>query len=400
MEKLSLSGLLGLVEMALAENFFDQTFYITAETTDIRNYRERNYCFLKLIEKDESGIVATADAVIWRQAYPQIFDFEKKTGIKFDKSLEVLLEVSVEYSPKWGLRLNIHRIDASFTLGKLELQRKETLEKLVANNPQLIWERNGEYFSRNGQLPLPSPIRRIALITAPASDGQRDFKHEIASNPYGYCFLIDEYLSQVQGNGAEKVLVEQLNSILQSNRKYDLVVLVRGGGSQTDFGPFDSYDLGVALAAFPIPVITGIGHERNVSIADLLSNKAVKTPTKAASYIIEQNAQWESGLLEMHQQICQLSNQILDELTTRLSRKSYSVLHISQLLAERYQNRLTKTEQALNHLNPERVLERGYALVSKNGRIVKDSEDVAIAETIDIYMKDWEMQAEVKAIRD
>ena len=398
MEAVSLSGLLGLVEMALSENFFDRTFHIVAETADIRNYKDRSYCFLKLIEKDETGIIANADAVLWKQAYHQISNFERQTGVKFDKNLEVLLEVSIEYSPKWGLRLHIHTIDPTFTLGKLELQRREVLKTLVNQYPAWVWEEDGMYHSKNQRLVVPGTVQKIALITAPASDGQRDFLHELLSNPFGYAFDVDEYLTQIQGNGAEKLILNQFRRVVDSGKKYDVVVLVRGGGSQTDFGPFDTLELGRAIAAFPYPMVTGIGHERNISIADLMAHTSVKTPTKAASFLLEINLAFESRLIGKGQKIRQEALELLQNAESILHRKLQSVSRWAELHSEKINNTLNQKELAIHHLNPLKVMERGYAIITKGGHRITSQNQIEAGDTLTLYTSQVKIQSKVDTI--
>ena len=398
MEAVSLSGLLGLVEMALSENFFDRTFHIVAETADIRNYKDRSYCFLKLIEKDETGIIANADAVLWKQAYHQISNFERQTGVKFDKNLEVLLEVSIEYSPKWGLRLHIHTIDPTFTLGKLELQRREVLKTLVDQYPAWVWEEDGMYHSKNQRLVVPGIVQKIALITAPASDGQRDFLHELLSNPFGYAFDVDEYLTQIQGNGAEKLILNQFRRVVDSGKKYDVVVLVRGGGSQTDFGPFDTLELGRAIAAFPYPMVTGIGHERNISIADLMAHTSVKTPTKAASFLLEINLAFESRLIGKGQKIRQEALELLQNAESILHRKLQSVSRWAELHSEKINNTLNQKELAIHHLNPLKVMERGYAIITKGGHRITAQNQIEAGDTLTLYTSQLKIQSKVDTI--
>jgi len=398
LEAVSLSGLLGLVEMALSENFFDRTFHIVAETADIRNYKDRSYCFLKLIEKDETGIIANADAVLWKQAYHQISNFERQTGVKFDKNLEVLLEVSIEYSPKWGLRLHIHTIDPTFTLGKLELQRREVLKTLVNQYPAWVWEEDGMYHSKNQRLVVPGTVQKIALITAPASDGQRDFLHELLSNPFGYAFDVDEYLTQIQGNGAEKLILNQFRRVVDSGKKYDVVVLVRGGGSQTDFGPFDTLELGRAIAAFPYPMVTGIGHERNISIADLMAHTSVKTPTKAASFLLEINLAFESRLIGKGQKIRQEALELLQNAESILHRKLQSVSRWAELHSEKINNTLNQKELAIHHLNPLKVMERGYAIITKGGHRITSQNQIEAGDTLTLYTSQLKIQGKVDTI--
>jgi exodeoxyribonuclease VII large subunit len=234
-------------------------------------------------------------------------------------------------------------------VGTLELERQQTLDRLLKENPSTIQLFDGVYRTYNNRLPLPAVIENIALITAPNSDGQRDFKQEIIKNKHQYRFTVTEFLTTIQGDTAHKLILEQLILIEQIGIPYDAVAIVRGGGSQTDFKPFDDYELSKYIANFPIPVFTGIGHDRNQSIADLMAREQ-KTPTKAASLFVEHNFEFENNLIN-------LKTIFFD------------------LIKDQVQNAKEKLEHAKRIVklsSPQAILNRGFAIITINNKIITD----------------------------
>ncbi|MDB5240996.1 MAG: exodeoxyribonuclease, partial [Spirosoma sp.] len=304
MNPIRLSDLAFTLEAVIDEAFGQRALWVVAETSDIKNYPDRNYCFLTLVEREAGReTLAKLDACIWRKNYHTIRDFESETGIAFARNIQLLLLVSVGFSPVYGLRVEILKIDPTYTLGNLERERQAVLDRLVEEHPDLVWLEAGQYITANQLLPRPAVMQRLALISAPNSDGWRDFRHELANNAHGYTFKVDEYLTQVQGTGAERAICTQLERIRSSNVSYDAVVIVRGGGSQLDFGSFDTFLMGHTVAGFDIPILAGIGHERNVSLTDMLCHESVKTPTKAAAFLIEHNRQFEENCLQLRDRL-------------------------------------------------------------------------------------------------
>jgi len=383
-QPISLTQLAAIISDTIDATFIDKPIWVIAETSDIKNYTDRYYCFLSLIEKNESKITAKLEAVIWRNSYHIINKFEQNTQIKFDKNLKLLLLVNVTFSSQYGLKLSVLDIDSSYTLGNIELERKAILHRLVKENPKIIAFDGQYYFTINKQLSIPKIIRKIAIITAPNSDGQRDFLHELKNNPNSFVFEIDEYLTQIQGNGASESILKQLQNIAASKSNYDVIAIVRGGGSQTDFTAFENYNLALAIAAFPIPIITGIGHERNISIADLMSNNALKTPTKVATYIIENNCDFEEDLMQNYSSILQYSFQIIDNCKSELENIKSDLTQSTKNIISTQKQNLENVNLTLKLLSPENVLARGYAIVSKNKSIVTNGETLNENDSINI----------------
>ena len=389
MSPIRLSDLAFTLEAVIDQAFGQKAVWVVAETSDIKNYPDRGYCFLTLVEREQSReTVAKLDACIWRRNYHTIRDFEQETGIAFARNIQLLLLVSVGFSPVYGLRLEILKIDPSYTLGNLERERQAVLDSLVQDHPDLIWLEAGQYITANQLLPRPAVIQRLALITAPNSDGWRDFRHELQQNPFGYEFVVDEYLTQVQGQGAERAICGQLERIRASTVAYDAVVIVRGGGSQLDFGSFDTYLMGQTVAGFPIPILAGIGHERNVSITDLLCHQSVKTPTKAAAFLIEHNRQFEETCLRLNERLRVVAREALQTAREHLDRETERLRFVGHTYLRQHHTNLTEKAVTLRHLDPSNILRRGYALLLRNGRILTQTATIQPNETLQVQMHD------------
>lgn len=390
MSPIRLSDLAFTLDAVIDEAFGQKAVWVVAETSDIKNYPDRGYCFLTLVERDANGrdTLAKLDACIWRKNYHAIGDFERATGVAFARNIQLLLLVSVSFSPVYGLRLEILKIDPSYTLGNLERERQTVLDTLVKNHPDLVWLEDGQYITANQLLPRPAVIQRIALITAPNSDGWRDFRHELTQNPFGYDFVVDEYLTQVQGQGAERAICGQLERIRTNDTGYDAVVIVRGGGSQLDFGSFDSYLMGEAVAGFGIPILAGIGHERNVSITDLLCHESVKTPTKAAAFLIEHNRQFEETCLQLRDRLRVVTRDALQTAREELDRETERLRFVTQTYFRECHTNLIEKAVTLRHLDPSNVLRRGYALLLREGRILTQTSGIQLNETLQVQLRD------------
>jgi exodeoxyribonuclease VII large subunit len=340
------------------------------------------------VEKDGNTTIAKMDAVIWRQQYHIIREFSKVTGISFDKNISILMRVQVGFNAQYGLRLQILELDSGFTLGAIELQRQATLMKLIEKNPTNIALVNGDYITFNSKLSLPLVLQKIALITAPGSDGERDFKHELKHNAFGYHFEIDSYLTQIQGKDADKAILGQLDLIVNIGKKYDLIAIVRGGGSQLDFSAFDTYDLGLKIATFPIPIIAGIGHERNVSIADLMCFSSLKTPTKAASFIIEYNTIFEQQIERLKARLVYVADGIIQSSKNNMERTAVALKNATIIFFKDKHNALNQKSLTIKLLDPSNVLARGYAILQNKNGIIMQADKLKKGDKITATTKD------------
>jgi len=356
-----LSEFISEIENCLNETFYGDTFWITTEISDVNKKPDKRWCYLKLIEKEGKNVTAEIGAVFWTPGYAYIEKFEKETKQLFKDGLEITCRVKVTFHKRWGLKLEVVEIDYAYTLGKLEAERQETLERLVKENPDHVKLVGEQYYTFNKSLPLPTVVQRIALITAPDSDGQRDFKQELANNPYGYAFHVDEFITQIQGDKAHEFIVGKLLLIEAQKSTYDVVAIVRGGGSQLDLKAFDNYDLARTVASFPIPILTGIGHDRNTSIVDLMARQE-KTPTKVANVIIQRNFYFEQAVLELKERLVDR----VDELFTNAK------------------NNLKEIKRFVKASNPLTILKKGFAIVKQNNIIVTNPTAIEVGADIQI----------------
>jgi exodeoxyribonuclease VII large subunit len=375
MQAINLSQLLYKIDETLQSQFGYQTFWIKAEITDVKKYESKRWCFLKLIEKKDTEIIAEMKATAWSQGYVFIEQFERLTQQHFANGLQIICKVKVKYSIKYGLSFDVLEIDNSFALGQIELQKQATLKRLVDESNGQITKDEEHYFTPNKKLKLPVVIQKIALITAQNSDGQRDFNNELLNNNYGYAFEVDEYLCQIQGENAHQNIIKQFEQIFASNIQYDCVAMVRGGGSETDFKPFEQYDLAKLVANFHIPIFTGIGHDRNTSIVDLMARQ-LKTPTKVAAQIVDHNYMFENNLLYQF-------NQIEQNIALKIDRAKQNLVNLKRLLQS---------------LDPQNVLKKGYALVKFNNKIISNTNQLQKGNEIETYIKNTKIVSKISNI--
>ena len=276
--------------------------------------------FFDLVEKDPNAnhIIAKISGKAFGIGTVRITHFEMTTGQKFTNNINLMLQVEVDYHNAYGLSLILTNIDTNFTIGRLQQQRDLTLQKLVNEN-SFITKVNDQYQTTNKKLSLNLVIQHIALISSTSSAGAEDFKHSLENNPFNYKFQIDEYFAMVQGNNNHQQFFERIIDVYKSGIKYDAVVITRGGGAQTDFLLFDNYRIAKAVAKFPIPIITGIGHQKNTTIVDLMAHTQTKTPTQAAEFIIEHNQTFEKNLSNFQKNIIIKSQQRFNKSTQNLT---------------------------------------------------------------------------------
>ena len=365
-EKIKLSELVDQIKGTLQQRFAGEVFWITSEITNVKPQEfSRPYRFITFIEKEGNMTKAQINGVFWSSALNQIDEFEKITKQPFVSGLELTCKVRVSFNNRYGLQLEVLEIDCTYALGKIEIERQQTLDRLVKENAKHIKLVDGQFRTSNNSLSLPTLIQRIALITAPNSDGQRDFKKEIENNKHEYAFSIQEYLTQIQGDTAHTLILQQLNLIEQEKENFDVVVIVRGGGSQTDFKPFDDYELSKYVASFPIPILTGIGHDRNTSIVDLMCLQH-KTPTKVATFIIDHNFTFEVEILDLKERVA---------------------VRVKNLI-ENAKEDLEEMKRLVRSFSPATILNRGFAIITINGKIVTDPRDIKLAAEMQTLLRD------------
>lgn len=412
MEALSLYELNNLVRSRLELAFPDE-YWVQAELSDVRS-NASGHCYLELIEKDARGnnLIAKARGMIWSPVYRLLKPyFEQETGQAFVSGIKVLVKVTVSFHELYGYSLNIVDIDPSYTLGDMARRRREILAQL---------EEEG-VLTLNKELEMPLLPQRVAVISSAMAAGYGDFCNQLENNPYGYVFYPRLFPAMMQGERVEASVIAALDRIYARTEAWDAVVIIRGGGATSDLSSFDSYLLAANCAQFPLPIITGIGHERDDTVVDAVAHTRVKTPTAAAEYLIarvhesarlvessgERLRRGALSLLEREKQrMAQCSSRLpalfanykLRE-ERRLDRCSHRLRAAvkSGLLEERYRlekwaqripwltasridrerHRLQLLEQRTQALSPERLLARGYSITLLDGRAVTDPSQVA-----------------------
>jgi exodeoxyribonuclease VII large subunit len=342
-----LSELTAIIKRSIEEAFHYRSFWVVADVSNHTYKETSNYHYFELVEKagERGDILAKMSASAWGAGSGKISRFEKITGQRFGSNIRVLVQVQVTYHPRFGLQLSLQDIDPSFTLGAMEAQRQETLRRLVTENPGIVQLIDGNYITQNQQLQIPRVIQRIALVSAAQSAGAEDFRHSLQHNEYGYLFFVDEFHAPVQGEHHAEALLECIVKVFTTGKPYDVVVLTRGGGAQTDFLIFDDYKIGQAIAKFPIPVITGIGHQKNETIADLMAHTALKTPTKAAEYIIAHNKAFEDRILALQKAVVIKSQQLFSKHQQSLSTVKSIVVNQSRNILSEHKDLMASSRQ-------------------------------------------------------
>ncbi len=358
---IKLSAFISEIEDCIAATFYGETFWITAEISDVNKKPDKRWCYLKFIEKDGKIISTEISAVFWSQGYTFIEQFEKETKQLFKDGIEVTCKVKVTFHKRYGLKLEVLEIDYAYTVGQLEAERQQTLDRLVKENSKHIKLVGEQYHTFNKSLPIPVVIQRIALLTAFDSDGQRDFKQELKNNPYEYAFYVEEFLTQIQGDKAHELILAQLKLIEAKKENFDVVAIVRGGGSQLDLKPFDVYELAQYVASFPLPILTGIGHDRNTSIVDLMARQE-KTPTKVADVIMQRNFQFEQALIALKERLEGRTDELFDNA----------------------KNKLKELKRFVKASNPLTILKKGFAIVKRDATILTNASTVDAGAEIQI----------------
>lgn len=351
-----LSQLNDQIQDTINARFKGQTYWVVADITNHSFKADKKIHYFELVEKSEKSSAITAKIMgkSWGTGALRILDFEISTGQRFTNNLHVLVQVSVDFHPLYGLSVNLLDIDSNFMLGILEQQRNATLERLVKENDFI--QKDGDlYTTLNSRLKLAAVIQRVAVISSSSSAGNEDFRHTMQHNDFGYIFQIDDYHTVVQGDNNAKLFLNKLIEVYSTGIPYDAIVITRGGGAQSDFLIFDNYNIGRAVAKFPIPVITGIGHQKNVSITDMMAHTNTKTPTKAAEFIIAHNRSFEQGILALQRTIAVKSQQLFLLHYKELSELKSSISHNARELVSGHKEQLMQSRQHITN-NSSKVI--------------------------------------------
>jgi len=421
MEHLSLYDLNNRIKDCLKNNL-DQSYWVATEIGEMR-LNQKGHCYLELVEKKDDEILAKNKATIWSYTYRNLSGwFESLTGQTLKPGLKILCNIAVNYHEVYGLSLNIKDIDANYTLGERAKKRLEILNRLKEDG----------IYDMNNELSLPLVPQRIAIIASSTSAGYLDFITQLDNNTAGYSFKTSLHQAIMQGSDAEDSIIR---AILEANAhidKYDLLVIIRGGGATLDLECFDTYGLASHIAQFPIPVITGIGHERDETIADIVANTSLKTPTAVAEFLISGIKEYDEIIDSLYAQIFEYVTHTLRERRTHLEYLSKHIRYISEnmlkthmvhlsilgkstqsaakgrkkvletviqncvqslkLNTTRYLDLKNKDLQnilsSIDLVDPKRVLKRGYSIVRKGNKIMKSAQDLQEGDVIESEFHD------------
>ncbi len=322
-EKLSLTELQLIIRDSLYLSL-PEAFWVIAEIAELKeNYA--GHCYLELIEKhpDEKNVRARIKGIVWSNRYRFLKAFfENSTGESLREGLKILVKVKVEYHELYGLSLIISDIDPAFTLGEMAMKRQIIIKKL---------EQEG-VFSMNKELDFPVVPQRIAIISSKNAAGYSDFINQLNGNSFGYVFYCALIETSMQGTETEQSVISALDKIALNANLFDLVVIIRGGGSQTDLSWFDNYNIAYHVTQFPLPVITGIGHDKDMSVTDMVANKSLKTPTAVADFLIDCVSVTDNLIIRMTSEIIDLSRIIIEKNRNSIDTAGIRLLPLTRIL--------------------------------------------------------------------
>lgn len=409
MEKnvLSLFELNQLVRRSVRTCLPDE-YWVQVELSDVRaNYS--GHCYLECVQKDpkSNSLIAKARGIIWSNVFSQLKPyFEQETGQAFVSGIKVLVKVTVDFHELYGYSLTIVDIDPAYTLGDMARRRREILLRLQEEG----------VLSLNKELELPVLAQRIAVISSATAAGYGDFCNQLENNAFGFAFYPRLFPAIMQGERVEASVIAALDRIYAESEKWDVVVIIRGGGATSDLSGFDTYDLAASCAQFPLPIITGIGHERDDTVIDLVAHTRVKTPTAAAEFLVNhlrQTAeQLENYAYYIRQEVPARLNREKERLERcitriparvqmRLQREDFRRERLAKRMEMAWQSRLAKEQYRLELLSrlsvalqarllkekhrldlleksveaasPDLLLKRGYSITLKDGKAVTDA---------------------------
>lgn len=385
-------------------------YWVQAETSDVR-VNQNGHCYLEFIEKDKQGksVVAKTRAMIWANTFHLLRAyFEDTTGQPFSSGIKVMVQVTIEYHELFGLSLVVQDLDPCFTIGDQALNRAAIIKQL---------EEDG-VLTLNKELELPGLPNRIAIISSPTAAGYEDFCEQLKNNKEGFVFHTKLFPSIMQGNRSEDSIIAALDAIYAHKDLFDAVVIIRGGGATSELSCFDSYLLAANCAQFPLPVITGIGHERDDTVLDIVAHARAKTPTAVAEFLIGKVQLAYDLLLSVQETIISDVNSRMQSELLKLStyetgkdffmrnwnKQQLSQLETISISLKRYVQQLLKqnlssldtAEKHLRLISPDNVLKRGYTLTIKGDKVLKNYAELKVGDEITTVFKNGKIDSIVK----
>ena len=408
MEPITLLELNGRVKSTLQFEM-PYAYWVQAEISSI-SPSGQGHCYLELVQKDATGrnFLAKAKANIWRGTWLRLKPyFEEQTGETLKVGMKVLLQVTVTFHEVYGYSLVVQDIDPTYTMGDMARRRKEILEQLAKDG----------VIGLNRELDIPALPNRIAVISSATAAGWGDFRDQLANNIYGFRFYVKLFPALMQGDDVERSVISALNAVAMQRDDFDVVIIIRGGGAVSELSCFDSYDLAFNIANFPLPVITGIGHERDDTVADVVAHTKVKTPTAAAEFMINK-------VFDTAQELENLTRRMSDVISERMNAEKVRIERLSQKLPSLFAVLKTRQEQILETFwirsvngvrnmltaqahkleivdktlaaaDPTLILKRGYSLTRQNGCAVKCASDLRKGDRLTTVFADGSVESEI-----
>ncbi len=462
-EKLNGKHIFSLLEVTKSiqktiANRYQTAFWVKAEMNKLNHYQRSGHCYPELVEKKEGKVIAQISAILWKSDYQKInTNFQRVLKEPLKDGIKILFSATINFDPKYGLTLQINDIDPSFTLGDLEKEKQDTINKL----------RLAGIFMKNKQLTLPVLPQRIAIISVETSKGYADFLNvfESASSSWNYTFFQLLFPSLLQGDNAARTIIAQLWRIKKVVHHFDVVAIVRGGGGDIGLSCYNNYDLAKEIATFPIPVITGIGHSTNETVAELIAHENAITPTKLAEFLIQKFHDFSVPVQKAEEKITDRSRRLIRDAQTKfasevkllrsvtrnildqnknavmqqaqsLSQQSrfrlgsekkvltaagedirkgtyqfcaaekHHISHLTAYLKKDIQRqlaqkilRLKNLETNIHNLSPQNVLKRGYSITQLNGKAIRSKEQVKAGDSLTTVLYEGSVSSTVQSIK-
>lgn len=407
----SLFELNNIIKDAISSALPD-TYWVVAEIADTK-LNQKGHCYLELVEKDDDKVIAQVKANIWAYEFRKLsLKFQTATNESLRPGMKVLLFVAVIFHEVYGLSLNVRDIDPAYTMGEMALKKREVIERLTKEG----------LIGLNKSLPLPIAPQRIAVISSPTAAGYGDFFGQLDNNPYGYRFIHTLFPALMQGPGAEQSIISALRKVGKKVDLFDVLVIIRGGGSVIDLNCFDSYNLALEVARSPLPVITGIGHEKDDTVVDITAHTKMKTPTAVAEFLISGLRSFEENIIEIQNRLVrhagifiraenfaltsltQRLNFISIQLTVSLQNKIEGIekdlrIHAGQFV-QKNGSRLDNLEKVIRLLDPANVLRRGYSITRHMGKILKNVSLLRKGDVIDTTLFEGVIRSIVETAKE
>ena len=395
---------------ATLESRFRDPLWISAEISELKVNRS-GHCYLNLVEKGSTDGAprAEARAVIWKSAWaPMASMFEAATGATLRAGLRVLLRVVVSYHEVYGFSLQIIDLDPRYTLGEVERRRRETIARLQQDG---VWDMNRE-------LKLPRPTLRIAIVSSDTAAGYQDFMNELCRNTYRFETTL--FRSLMQGDAAEESIVAALSAIAAREDEFDVVAIIRGGGSTSDLALFDSYLIASYVAQFPLPIFSGIGHDKDVSVVDMVAHTSLKTPTAVATKLVEM-ADYEMNLVDniaadiaylvesrlqnedmriytYGTNIERFATGYINDSLNRIELINNNIHNRIELIFSTEEQRLNEAERALKSYSIDNILRLGFAVARNQDGAIRSIANTHVGQSVDIELLDGIVGAEIRSI--